>query len=254
MLFAPHCVTATLIRPDNSRKTVSVLRDTGALQSLVCSHVLSGQDYLPIDECRLIRGVTGDVISVPLVQVTLHSPFCSGTYLCGLVSTPPAGVAVLVGNDLCSDLPVSYVNVVTRSQTAALRKQTESPSAVEISSADNSSADPESTNDVVSDPVTVESSFEDTTVSLQSLFNSVDREELIRLQQSDPDIATLFELADQPAHGYEIRDGVLLRLWRQVFSRRGNHPPDRCSDSTACSAAVPSSRDSSCWTSWGCEY
>ena len=216
--FAPHCVTATLIRPDNSRKTVNVLRDTGALQSLVCSHVLSGQDYLPIDECRLIRGVTGDVISVPLVQVTLHSPFCSGTYLCGLVSTLPAGVAVLVGNDLCSDLPVSDVNVVTRSQTDALRKQTESLSAVEIFSADNSSVDPESTNDVVSDPVTVESSFEDTTVSSQSLFNSVDREELIRLQQSDPDIASLFELADQPAYGYEIRDGVLLRLWRDKCS------------------------------------
>jgi len=77
--------------------------------------------------------------------------------------------------------------------------------------------DPESTNDV-SDPVTDELFFEDTTVSSQSLFNSVDREELIRIQQSDPDIATLFELADQPAHGYEIRDGVLLRLWRDKCS------------------------------------
>jgi len=219
--FAQHCVTATLVRPDHSQKTVNVLRDTGALQSLVCSRVLSDQDYLPIDESRLIRGVTGDVLSVPLVQITLHSPVCAGTYLCGLVSTLPTGVAILLGNDLCPDLPTMDVNVVTRSQTAALKKQVESvPDVVTASVADDSPADLEPADDTSSDPVTdVSSLFEDSSNSSSlSFFNLVDRKELISLQQSDPDLATLFDLADQPDHSYQIRDGVLLRLWRDKCS------------------------------------
>ena len=188
--FAQHCVTATLVRPDCSQKTVSVLRDTGALQSLVCSRVLSDQDYLPIDECRLIRGVTGDVVSVPLVEITLRSPYCGGTHLCGLVSTLPTGVAILLSNDLCPDPPTLDVNVVTRSQTAALRKQAEVVSNATIASvaddspaddivsnsvaasvADDSSSELESGDDTVSDPVVdVSSLFEESSKSSSLLF------------------------------------------------------------------------------------
>ena len=63
----------------------------------------------------MIRGVTGEVIAVPLVEVTFDSSLCSGTYLCGLVSTLPEGIALLVGNDLCCDEMIESVNVVTRS-------------------------------------------------------------------------------------------------------------------------------------------
>jgi len=31
--YQKHCVTATIIGPDNSKRDVSILRDTGALQS-----------------------------------------------------------------------------------------------------------------------------------------------------------------------------------------------------------------------------
>ena len=210
--FTPHCVVATLVRPDDSQKTVNVLRDTGALQSLVCSRVLSDQDYLPIDEHRLIRGVTGDVLSVPLVQITLSSPFCTGTYLCGLVSTLPTGVAILLGNDLCPDSSTMDVNIVTRSQAAALRKQEEIiPDAVTVSTAVEPPADLKPTDDPITD---VSALFENNSKSLPlSSFNLVDRKELINLQQSDPDLVTLFDLADQPDRGYQTRDGVLLRLW-----------------------------------------
>jgi len=237
--FAQHCVTATLVRPDCSQKTVSVLRDTGALQSLVCSRVLSDQDYLPIDECRLIRGVTGDVVSVPLVEITLHSPYCDGTYLCGLVSTLPTGVAILLGNDLCPDPPTLDVNVVTRSQTAALQKQAEVVSNATIASvaddspaddivsnsvaasvADDSSSELESVSDTVSDPVVdVSSLFEESSKSPFLLnFNLVDHKELIHLQQFDPDLVMLFDLADKPDHGYQICEGVLLRQWKDKCS------------------------------------
>jgi len=75
---------------------VRLLRDTGALQSLVCSRVLTDTDYTPTGEFRLIRGITGEVISVPLVKVTLSGSLCKATFLCGLVSTLPEGIAVLV--------------------------------------------------------------------------------------------------------------------------------------------------------------
>ena len=98
-----------------------MLRDTGALQSLVSSETLHNDDFVHTGETRLICGVTGDVISVPLVEVTLESPLCSGTYLCGLVATLPAGIALLVGNDLCNEPGVAHVNVVTRSMAADCR-------------------------------------------------------------------------------------------------------------------------------------
>jgi len=60
--FAPHCITATLIRPDQTHKLVSILWDTGALQSLVCSHYLTADDYVSTDDSSLICGVTAEVI------------------------------------------------------------------------------------------------------------------------------------------------------------------------------------------------
>jgi len=103
-------------------KRVRLLRDTGALQSLICSRNLSDDDDVSTGEFRLIRGVTGKVISVPLVQVTLTSAMCQGTFLCGLVSTLPDGIAFLVSNDICVGTPVTEVNVTTRLHTAQQRQ------------------------------------------------------------------------------------------------------------------------------------
>jgi len=64
---------------------VCLLRDTGALQSLVCSRLLSDTGYTPTGEFRLIRGIPEEVISVPLVEVTesssLYQP-CQMALLC----------------------------------------------------------------------------------------------------------------------------------------------------------------------------
>jgi len=40
-----------------------------------------------------------------------------------------------------------------------------------------------------------------------------DRSELIRLQQSDPDLSALFDLVNKAEHPYTICAGVLLRAW-----------------------------------------
>jgi Integrase zinc binding domain/SCAN domain/Integrase core domain len=220
--FNRHCVYAELIRPDRSRRQVRVLRDTGALQSLLCSSVVSDVDYRNTGEQRLIRGVTGDVVAVPLVEVTLRSSLCDGTFLCGLVSTLPAGIAALIGNDLCPDDPVSDVAVVTRAQAARM---------LEESRAANEPADLS-----VPDPVDTEANSvhisdndgDDPTSNLSSLFENnladasnsfaVDRPELIRLQQADTDLVKLFDLVDKPDSPYVLRSGVLVRNWRDKLS------------------------------------
>ena len=115
--FLRHCSDVTITSNDSTSR-----RDTGSLQSLVCSRVLSEADFEHTGEFRLIKGVTGDVVSVPLVRVNLSSSVCEGSYLCGLVATLPEGIAVLAGNDICPDAPVADVSVVTRSQTAQQRK------------------------------------------------------------------------------------------------------------------------------------
>ena len=45
-------------------------------------------------------------------------------------------------------------------------------------------------------------------------FELVDRAELIRLQQSDPDLSSLFELATKGNDRYSVISGVLVRAWR----------------------------------------
>jgi len=54
--------------------------------------------------------------------------------------------------------------------------------------------------------------FEDTPLE------AVDRAELIRLQQADPDISSLYHLVDKPEQSYLLRAGVLVREWQDKLS------------------------------------
>ena len=116
--FEGHCSLVTLVRPDHSRHIVRTLRDTGALQSLVSKQTVPDCDYESTGKFRLIRSVMGETVTVPLVRVTLQSSLCSGSFLCGLATSLPSGIDVLLGNDLCPSLPTVDVAVVSGSQSA----------------------------------------------------------------------------------------------------------------------------------------
>jgi len=75
--FEGHCSLVTLVRPDHTRHIITALRDTGVLQSLVSQQSVCDCDYESTVEFRLIRGVTGETVSVPLVRMTLQSSLCS---------------------------------------------------------------------------------------------------------------------------------------------------------------------------------
>ena len=81
-------------------------------------------DFTDTAETRLLKGITNDTISVPLVEVHLHTNFTNEKVLCGLVSELPDGIDFLIGNDIwlkSHPLPLSdeiiEQAVVTRSAT-----------------------------------------------------------------------------------------------------------------------------------------
>ena len=131
-------------------------------------------DYRSTDEVRLIRRVTGSIISVPLVEISLNCALCIRTYLCGLVSTLPSGIAVLVGNDLCPDRSVTDVNVVTRARAALLKAEEAQPDEVQNLPKTVSETHSGAMPDVTCEPdIDISSLFADSSV------DKVDRAELI---------------------------------------------------------------------------
>ena len=157
------------------------------------------------------------------MEVTLDSVLCSGTYLCGLVATLPAGIALLVGNDLCNEPGIAHVNVVTRSMAAAMAakpKETAEVKGVTDVPVDESLEE-------VSTKLTPDRVIpsEDVLPDLQSLFDefspsveNLNREGLIELQKKDPSLASNYDLVDRPGHNYLIHSGVLLREWHDDVS------------------------------------
>ena len=161
-----------------------MLRDSGSLQSLISGDKLCSHDYVDTGESRLIIEVTGDVIRVPLVKVDLQSKYGTRKYLFGLVDRlADDTLDALIGNDLdppmIDEVPV-IVGVVTRSQTAALKR--------------NSSADLPAVPDTVSNSdavplIVVDHSADDLVDLVLSSSN-----ELIKLQRDESTLSHLFEL------------------------------------------------------------
>ena len=211
--YKNHCVDAHLISPDGSKRSVNILRDTGALQSLVSSSVVSNDEIIFTGEQRLIRGVTGDVMAVPLVEVSLDSVLCSGTFLCGLVSTLPAGIALLVGNDLSNHNTISDINVVTRSMTAAMRTEdkTSQKTVDEVKPQQNNTAN---FPGFTSDEFPLAEIFPENAPQVQTLT----RDQLIDLQQRDASLQSLFALASETDSDYVLQSGVLVRVYRDLIS------------------------------------
>ena len=194
--FEEHCLLVTVIRPDQSRHIVKALRDTGALQSLVSSQFLTDSDYESIGEYRMIRGVTGEIVPVPLVSVVLQSTLCSGKFLYGLVPSLPSGISMLIGKDLCPSMAAVDVAVVIRSQSTAVHRDAKLSDVQELNpnlspvSTESDQVDKSANNDL-------SSLFESDDASKTIPFELVNRSELIRLQQSDPGLSSLFEQAKQ---------------------------------------------------------
>ena len=110
---------------DGAVHNVALLRDSGAQQSL-----LSKEKVSDTGEFRLIQGIGGSVLKVPLIEVTLSTKLGNGFYLFGLTDClSDSFFDGILGNDL--DPPEENiisisVSVVTRSKTAVSQNQASS--------------------------------------------------------------------------------------------------------------------------------
>ena len=131
-----------------------------------------------------------------LCYVNLTSPLCTGTYLCGYVSTLPDGIALLIGNDLCYNQSVAGVTVVTRSMTATENAKTDqqvTQNSSESITDEKMSTDIAENNfpsaEILAD---VGHLFDENQATLENL----SRETLIELQQRDQSLRSLFTLCN----------------------------------------------------------
>lgn len=221
--YKNHCISVDIVRPDNSLRSATFLRDTGCLQSLINRQTIRETDYSHTGEYRLIKGISGEVQKVPLVEIRIHSKPVTGFFLCGLIENLPQGIDGLIGNDLCPNTVVTDVLAVTRSQTAAMQQHSSTVSDVTPDSArsveQNITATVPSATDLLD---------ADNDLNLAQLFsesNVITKDELIRLQSLDADLAPLFALANKIQEQsvtersyYFLQDGVLMRSWRDKLS------------------------------------
>ncbi|XP_076031946.1 uncharacterized protein LOC143019850 [Oratosquilla oratoria] len=106
------------------RKRVTILRDSGALQSLILSSLVRS----PVVGGSVTVSSLGGLAKVPLVSIDLQSPLYEGQAMVGMVDElPVVGVDVILGNDLvggrmCPTPIVSEVPVVSE-ETEQLERQ-----------------------------------------------------------------------------------------------------------------------------------
>ena len=99
-----------------------MLRDSGSLISLISSECAELCDYIDTIETMLIKGITKEILEVPIIQIKLSSK--DGNINVGMHNQMSVGFDMLYGNDLASNNPkltdaVENVLVVTRSKTRA---------------------------------------------------------------------------------------------------------------------------------------
>ena len=97
--------------------TVTILRDTGASQSLVLESVLPFSDQSDTGTNVLLQGVELGTISVPLHKVFLRCSLKTGPVVIGVRSSLPVrGITVLLGNDLAGGRVVANPKVSDKPQ------------------------------------------------------------------------------------------------------------------------------------------
>ena len=211
-LFKPYCTTAYIVKADGSSFPIQMLRDTGALQSVVKQSACDESCYTHTGETRLLKGISNKVMEVPLVEIRLRTSTFDKDVLCGLVSDLPEGVDFLFANDLAYtadpslNIPLSE-SVITRAQSAAQHQQNP------IVDTDNSDIPNEDTHDPGDELLDL---FKRTTrVDNNDLSSVQSREDLIQLQKQDRGLAHLFKEAlerdfpnAQPY--YYVKDGMLM--------------------------------------------
>ena len=89
--YIPFRAKVNICTTEVTHRPVTLLRDTGAMQSLVSRKRFQPFEYVDTSENRLTKGVLGQAAAVPLVEISVRSDQGDGTILCGLINELPQG-------------------------------------------------------------------------------------------------------------------------------------------------------------------
>jgi len=237
-LFKPYCTTAQLVKADGTSVPLQMLRDTGALQSVLKQSAFDESHYTHTGETRLIKGISKEIIEIPLVELHLRTTSLDKDILCGLVSDLHEGVDFLFGNDLAyltdpSPATALEESVITRAQAAAQKQdqhqhhQNNDRQNTDQQDNDQQSNDSNKENDNTDIANSVGKNNTDSDDELSELFERTvrsedkhlasiqSREHLVALQKQDHSLALLFKKAlekDFPNAKpyYYVKDGMLM--------------------------------------------
>ena len=245
--FAPFIMDGFVSLPGDPsvRVPIKIVRDTGASQSFLLENVLPFCDMTSTGCSVLVRGFEMGFVNVPLHEISLQSDLVTGTVTVGIrPSLPIAGVAMLLGNDVCGgkvlpgpivshvspktltcdDLSVNFPEVFASSVvTRAMARDVKATAIQEqrnaiIDLSDSFMARPSLIHDSV---VTQTAESLSSHAAVPKL--SVDRDLLSKEQKNDPSLDTLVsevmsvEDIEQSPHGYfSLEMGVLMRKWRPL--------------------------------------
>lgn len=98
---------------DDTYVSVRILRDTGATQSVILSSVLPWSDDSYCGYSVLLQGIEMGHVPAPLHFVNLRSNLVNGRFKVAVQPALPAGVSLILGNDVAGGLVKPVVEVVT---------------------------------------------------------------------------------------------------------------------------------------------
>ena len=231
----------SLVGDEDKAKPVSILKDTGASQSLMLKDVLLLSEQSYTGSNVLIQGVKSEVISIPLHIVSLHTEMVLGPVMVGaMTSLPVEGISLILGNDLAGNRVItdpcmcSTPRLSTESEESELQRSGVFPSCAITRAMAKKNTD--SAGDTMTELV---GQMDNSLTDLSTLSHSnephstkvtgeqgaltspqLTRDQLIKDQQADQDLSIIAQRAgsEQEARDYPVcyfmKNGVLMRKWR----------------------------------------
>ena len=236
--FAPFSKIGQIETNDDSYP-VNILRDTGAVQSLLRRSAIPPSAITPTGDTRLIKGVGDQTIKVELVEINLKSEFLSGSVLVGVVDSLPAGVDFLLGNDLFFALNSTVFSGLEEFDAVVTRAMSRAQSSTSGTPPTQSTVQPlvdqelnigqlfdqqqqraSLSDETASSPaVSTSATQPSTALHCQSMgladINVSSKDEFIQLQKHDPSLVKLGEQVLSPPYPlsssyYYYHDGILM--------------------------------------------
>ena len=233
---------------------ITILRDTGASQSLILADTLPFSEKTSSGTSVLIQGVECGFVNVPLHNIYLSSDLVKGPVAVGIRQTLPfKGIHLLLGNDLAGDkvvvnplvtdtpcidqsadpieqeLPDLYPSCAVTRAMAKKAMLTENQSDVDLTDSFIGQSFKNEITKSLSHNLPEHQTYSNDSTSVSDHFPSSlveeghdirSRSQLSKEQHKDPEISPLFQKAvsetdlAQDPICFYIKNGILMRKWR----------------------------------------